>query len=285
MDFNSSYELITATRYDRFLSTLAWNIDREGPSDFLLLQYHLDRLWHAAELHGWDKAKSSLTYDRLKSVCQTTVSDYANHEDTSSALKVRLIATLLLPHALNFILPQIRLVLSKTGSLTATVSPTFHFTSDPTDATLFDPAADDHPANLSSSLTVYVDSQPTPTSIFTWTKTTERTFYNDARARIGLPPTPAESDVLLYNTDNLITETSIFNVAFYRSSSWITPAATTGCLPGVFRRWLLGRDLIREADSHSLTKESVKEGECVLLFNAVQGCRVGKIARRNPKTV
>jgi 4-amino-4-deoxychorismate lyase len=177
-------------------------------------------------------------------------------------------------------------VLSKTGSLRATVSPTFHFTSDPTAATFFDPtAADASPSELSPILTVYVDSQPTPTSIFTSTKTTERTVYNDARARNGLPPTVAESDVLLYNTDDLITETSIFNVAFYRSSSWITPTATTGCLPGVFRRWLLERGRIHEADSHSLTKESVEEGEWVLLFNGAQGCRLGKIASRIPKTM
>jgi hypothetical protein len=99
-----SYELITATRYDSFLSTLSWNTDRDGPSDFLLLQYHLDRLWHAAELHSWDEVKSSLTYNTLKSVCETTVSDYASREDTSNALKVCLIPTLLLPHALSFIL-------------------------------------------------------------------------------------------------------------------------------------------------------------------------------------
>jgi hypothetical protein len=90
MCLEGSYELITATRFDPFLSTLAWNDGQEGPSDFLLLQYHLDRLAHAVELHGWDHAKSSLTYDRLKSACQTALTSYDNQEDT---LKVRLTAS------------------------------------------------------------------------------------------------------------------------------------------------------------------------------------------------
>jgi branched-subunit amino acid aminotransferase/4-amino-4-deoxychorismate lyase len=161
--------------------------------------------------------------------------------------------------------------------------------SDPTAASLFNPVSDNIPPEMGSILPIHIDSQPTPTSIFTSTKTTQRTVYNDARARIGLPLGPssasAESDVLLYNPDYLITETSIFNVAFYRSSSWITPATTTGCLPGVFRRWLLEQGRVREADGHLLTKDSVKEGEWVLLFNGVQGCRLGRITCGNLKTM
>lgn len=169
--------------------------------------------------------------------------------------------------------------------MTANVSPTVHFLSDPAAASLFNPISDIIPSEIGSILTIHIDIQPTPTSIFTSTKTTQRTVYNDARARIGLPPGPlAESDVLLYNPDNLITETSIFNVAFYRSSFWITPATTTGCLPGVFRRWLLEQGRIREADQHSLTKDSIKDGECVLLFNGAQGCRLGRIMCGNLKT-
>jgi len=91
MGSENSYDLITATRFDCLLSTFAWNNGQDGPSDFLLLQYHLDRLVHAAELHGWHKAKSSLTYDRLKSVCQTTLTDYDNQEHASTAMKVRLV--------------------------------------------------------------------------------------------------------------------------------------------------------------------------------------------------
>lgn len=89
MCLESSYELITATRFDPLLSTLSWNNDQDGPSCFLLLQYHLDRLLRAVDLHGWDNAKSSLTYDRLKSVCQTTLTTHDNQEVVSRALKVR----------------------------------------------------------------------------------------------------------------------------------------------------------------------------------------------------
>ena len=153
--------------------------------------------------------------------------------------------------------------------------------SDPAVASLFNPILDSQPPKSSSPLALRIDNQPTPTSLFTSTKTTQRTVYNDARARISLPlrpcSVPVESDVLLYNTDNLIMETSIFNVAFFRSSSWITPATSTGCLPGVFRCWLLEQGRIREAEGNSLMKDCLKEGEWVLLFNGVQGCRLGRI--------
>ncbi|EEB97789.1 hypothetical protein MPER_02822, partial [Moniliophthora perniciosa FA553] len=43
-----------------------------------------------------------------------------------------------------------------------------------------------------------------------------------------------------------ITETSIANVAFCRDEGWVTPDASTGCLTGVFRRWLLEKGRIKE---------------------------------------
>ena len=90
MYLEASYELITTTRFDPFLSTLPWNDSPEGPSDFLLLRYHFDRLVHAVALHGWDsdKARSSLTYDRLKSVCHATLTGNDSQKDMSRALKV-----------------------------------------------------------------------------------------------------------------------------------------------------------------------------------------------------
>lgn len=156
--------------------------------------------------------------------------------------------------------------------------------SDPTSATFFKPDTD-YPSLFGPPLRIQVDIEPTPSSIFTVTKTTNRAVYDAARARAGVPPLsstihpdpPLPSDVLLFNSQNMITETSIYNVAFYRSKRWLTPLVSTGCLPGVLRRWLLEQGRIFEDDENLLTKESIVEGECVLLLNGVQGCQLGRV--------
>jgi 4-amino-4-deoxychorismate lyase len=168
--------------------------------------------------------------------------------------------------------------------LTATAMPVMPFTSDPTSASFFKPDTDYH-SLFGPPLRVQVDLEPTQSSIFTATKTTNRAVYDAARSRTGVPPlSPAvisdsssPSDVLLYNSQNMITETSIYNVAFYRSQRWLTPPVSTGCLPGVLRRWLLEQGRIFEADENLLTRDSIVQGECVLLVNGVQGCQLGKI--------
>lgn len=58
----------------------------------------------------------------------------------------------------------------------------------------------------------------------------------------------------------------------------MTPNAKYGCLPGVFRRWLIGQGLVDEDQDSMLVKEAVKNGEYVLLSNGAQGCRLGKIS-------
>ncbi|KAF8078979.1 aminotransferase [Lyophyllum atratum] len=254
------YELLSSTRYDSLLSRLKWNNDRDGPCFLFLPHYHLDRLIDAAHQHGWDQAKASLTYDTLKSSCHRALEDYNDQRDTSQAFKIRL-------------------SLSESGELTASATPTTSFLSDPTSASFFNPLSDN--ASLFGSVrAIYVDSKPTPASLFTSTKTTHRTMYNDARLRARLPLTLDPSnltDVLMYNSEDYITETSIFNVAFYRSPYWITPSASTGCLPGVLRRWLLEQGRIHEDKDNQLSKDSIKQGDWVLLFNGVQGCRLGRI--------
>ncbi|KAF5385332.1 hypothetical protein D9615_001199 [Tricholomella constricta] len=255
------YELLSSTRFDCFLSRLKWNNDPEGPCLFLLLQYHLDRLIDAADRHGWKEAKTSLTYDALKSSCHSVLADCNDQRDKSQAFKIRL-------------------TLSQSGNLAATATPTTPFLSDPTSASFFNPLSDN--ASLFGSVfAIHVDPMPTPVSLFTSTKTTQRSIYNDARFRAGLPHTPDPlnlADVLMYNSEGFITESSIFNVAFYRSPHWITPSTSTGCLPGVLRRWLLEQGRIREDKKNQLTKDSVNKGDWILLFNGVQGCRLGRIA-------
>jgi 4-amino-4-deoxychorismate lyase len=175
------------------------------------------------------------------------------------------------------------MTVSKEGAnhLNVTAAAVPCFASDPTLPSLFNPLSDPE-AVPSSPIRVYLDTEATIPSIFTKTKTTFRNVYGCAKQRneaiLRAVPSGTDSDILLYNQHGEIMETTIFNVAFYRDFQWVTPAASSGCLGGVMRRWLLENGRIREG---ILTKHRICEDEWVLLFNGVQGCRLGKLYRQS----
>ncbi|KDR85755.1 hypothetical protein GALMADRAFT_132410 [Galerina marginata CBS 339.88] len=253
------FQLLTSTRYDPFLSSLSWNDDQDGPSPFFLLPLHFDRLVSASETHNWLYAKSVLRYTSLKSSCLDAISEQRIRGNTSSTFRLRITVS-----------PEGRI------AVTAASLPT-SFTSDPSYLPLDEPIVENEDQH-GPTLRIYVDEEPITPSVFTQTKTTFRDIYDLAKARNDARAPEATSwDVVLYNEEGQITETTIFNVAFRRSSQWITPSTTSGCLSGVMRKWLLDNGRICEDTDGILTKDSVQEGEWVLLFNGVQGCRLGKI--------
>lgn len=112
------------------------------------------------------------------------------------------------------------------------------------------------------------------------TKTTFRRAYDLAKQRNEtILKAGIDSDILLYNQHGEIMETTIFNIAFYRDSKWVTPGLSSGCLPGVMRRWLLEKGRIQDDVNQVLTTETIHDDEWVLMFNGVQGCRLGKLHR------
>lgn len=142
------------------------------------------------------------------------------------------------------------------------------------------------PPENAPTLDVVMDSLPTYCSVFTRTKTTHREVYNQARERGGVPPLGshwpgAPADVLLYDAQGNITETSIRNVAFRRGDRWVTPHRATGCLPGVVRQYLLDQALVDEASTdHPLRMDQVADGDSILLFNGFEGCKLGLLRNR-----
>ena len=104
-------------------------------------------------------------------------------------------------------------------------------------------------------------------------------MYNAARARAGLTPLPrpddAHLDVLLFNPQGLLAETSIRNIAFRRGNQWVTPKLESGCLSGVFRRVLLEEGRLVEG---VVRGDELRLDETVLTFNGVEGCCLGRIA-------
>ncbi|THH31948.1 hypothetical protein EUX98_g2226 [Antrodiella citrinella] len=248
--------LLTSARYDPTLLDVDWNTraNKGVPTPVMLLSYHVDRLAVAAEQHGWTQSINKITAESLSTVCETAVRNAGGVSEAAYKMRV---------------------LLGQDGSLsaTATVLPRPAVPRD-----LLTPS--DDPTDIR---TIYLDTAPTPAFLFTRTKTTHRAHYNAARARVRLSPAPTPSDahidVLLFTPEGLLMETSIRNIAFKRDGRWVTPHVSTGCLPGVVRRYMIEQGQWEEASEGELGLEDVQEGEIVMTTNGVEGCCLGCITR------
>jgi branched-subunit amino acid aminotransferase/4-amino-4-deoxychorismate lyase len=107
----------------------------------------------------------------------------------------------------------------------------------------------DEAAEMTPKLTVVLDTEPfsLPTNDpYILHKTTRRDMYDVARTRTNCQwhgDNNEPFDVIMYNSNNKITETSITNIAirFVINGKyiWKTPKISCGLLPGVFRSFLL----------------------------------------------
>ncbi|KAH9175507.1 aminotransferase [Lactarius sanguifluus] len=258
---SDSFHLLTAIRYDHALLLFPWNsaVNQGQPSPFLLLPYHFARLEAAATLHGW---RTPLSWSSFEHACHRAVDSY-NGPGKSGPLKLRL-------------------VLNRTGAIIITPVPTDPLTGDPMLAAHISPLTDCLSHSLGDPITLFLDVAATPPSLFTSTKTTHRSHYTEARTRLGLPDVGGSADVLLWNPKGMLMETSIRNFALFRRGHWVTPHDSTGCLHGVTRRWLLEQRLVMNDDQALLHKDNLKNGELVLTFNAVEGCRIAVAQIRKP---
>ena len=94
----------------------------------------------------------------------------------------------------------------------------------------------DSPLRLRRALTPVDPSDP-----FLYHKTTHRRVYETAKQSV-----PDCDDVLLWNTNHEITETSIANVVFELDRRYVTPPVQSGLLDGTYRRFLLDAGTIEE---------------------------------------
>lgn len=104
---------------------------------------------------------------------------------------------------------------------------------------------------------------------FVFHKTTRRACYEAARAL-----RPDADDVLLWNEEGFVTETTIANVAFRRGDRWVTPPVRCGLLAGVMREELLERG---EWIEGLVRRDEVLVGEEIQLCNALRGCWFARI--------
>lgn len=75
-------------------------------------------------------------------------------------------------------------------------------------------------------------------------------------------------EVLFYNGRDCITEGSFTNILYYRNGSWQTPSAAFSMVLGVFRAFLLDKNLVQEGVVSRFLLQNV---EALALCNAIQG--------------
>lgn len=109
-----------------------------------------------------------------------------------------------------------------------------------------------------------------PADPFLRHKTTRREVYERAAGS-----RPECQEVVLYDPSGRLTETCRANLALVFGRDWLTPAGPGGFLPGVYRRELLGRGLVREA---VLTVFDLAEADGVWLVNSVRGWMPARLA-------
>lgn len=99
--------------------------------------------------------------------------------------------------------------------------------------------------------------------LFLYHKTTHRMVYERA-----VQACPGFKDVLLFNAQGEITESTVANVAFELEGELVTPPLQCGLLPGVHRAMLLERGELRE---RVVTLKEARQASQVYLLNSVRG--------------
>jgi len=83
-------------------------------------------------------------------------------------------------------------------------------------------------------------------------------------------------EVVLRNSRNEITETTIANIVIGWDGELITPPLESGLLPGTFRQYLLERGEIREG---VITVEMLNQADEIYLINSVRKWRQATLAK------
>ncbi|MDP6491075.1 MAG: aminodeoxychorismate synthase component I [Kiritimatiellia bacterium] len=98
---------------------------------------------------------------------------------------------------------------------------------------------------------------------FLFHKTTHRKVYKEAREAH-----PDADDVLLWNADGELTESTIANLVVELDGNLVTPPVRCGLLAGVYREFLLAGGAVREAVVH---RDDLARCTRVCLVNSVRG--------------
>ena len=100
-------------------------------------------------------------------------------------------------------------------------------------------------------------------NIFLYHKTTQREVYEKAEGE-----NLNSDDVILWNEEGNLTESTIANIILNIEGSWVTPSTNCGLLRGVYRESMLENGLIEERKIH---KSEIADLSEITLINSVRG--------------
>ena len=100
-------------------------------------------------------------------------------------------------------------------------------------------------------------------------KTTAREIYDEAKAS-----RQDTDDVILFNRDGLVTESTIANIVVRMDDRLLTPKISAGLLAGTFREELVVRGEIIPAD---ITVEMLEQADEIFLVNSLRKWRIAKL--------
>ncbi|MCG8458049.1 MAG: aminotransferase class IV, partial [Holophagales bacterium] len=106
---------------------------------------------------------------------------------------------------------------------------------------------------------------------FLYHKTTRRDVYEEAMQQAG-----GAGDVLLWNGDGFVTESTVANVVVRTGGHLVTPPVSCGLLAGTYRQWLLEEGKIEERPVHV---DELAEVDALYLTNSVRGCYPASLVR------
>ena len=116
----------------------------------------------------------------------------------------------------------------------------------------------------SESRTVRLATEPVDASnVFLYHKTTQRQVYDEALQAVS-----DSDDVLLWNKDGFITESTSANVVVEIDGEYFTPPVSCGLLAGTYRQWLLQQGEIQE---RAIRVDELSEHSKITLINSVRG--------------
>jgi len=138
---------------------------------------------------------------------------------------------------------------------------------------------DEDERRRTTTITFSLDSTSTATDCLTcFHKTTDRSVYDAASARMEKSCAKMADDVLLYNIRGEITEFTIGNFCMETAEGWVTPPLRSGLLLGILRNHLVASGALKErvVTVHDLL-ESLESPARFARINSVRGVEVARL--------